>query len=461
MPNDLPLNLLSDLKNIFSEKSWSSDPSDCVAYSYDNSKYKTLPKAVAFPENESQISKLVYLARKYKIPLTARGRGTGTTAASVPIDGGIVVSLERMDKILNIDPHNRIAIVEPGVLNQTLQNAVKPFGFFWPPDPTSSAICTVGGNLACNAAGPRAVKYGTSRENTLGLNVVIGTGEILTLGVKTTKGVVGYDLTRLLIGSEGTLGIISKATLKLTPLPDSKRTIRALYINIETAAEAVSAIMGQPITPCALEFIDDTAVNIIRKTMGNVLPEEANALLMIEVDGPEEFIDSLAASVTNAAHNSGLIDIHSAKTPEETKQLWAARKSLSPALRKIAPKKINEDVVVPVSNIPDLISGLHNLSKKYDITIVNFGHAGNGNIHVNLLFDHNDPHQNHNAQICLNEIFTLVLKLDGTLSGEHGIGFVKREYVKKEISESSLITMHGIKRVFDPDNILNPHKTIP
>jgi D-lactate dehydrogenase len=366
-----------------------------------------------------------------------------------------------MDKIHRVDPDNRLMIVEPGVTNQAVQDAAAEHGFFWSPDPTSAAFCSIGGNLAYNSAGPRAVKYGTPRENTLGLRAVTGHGEELRTGTHTSKGVVGYDLTRLLIGSEGTLAIITEAILKLTPLPETKRTLRAIYLDIQTASQAVAAIMAQPITPCALEFIDHAALDMIRDYSDAELPEQANALLMIEVDGSASSIDAAVESVRDAASNNGLLDFMVAQSKEEIAALWATRKALSPALRKIAPKKINEDVVVPVSRIPELIAGLEKLSAQHGIKIVNFGHAGNGNIHVNLLVNPDDPAEMQAAHHCLDDVFSLVLELEGSLSGEHGVGIEKRDFIARELDPTALQLMHAIRQQFDPNSILNADKTLP
>ncbi len=436
-----------------------TDPAACWAYGYDNSRRHHLPQAVAFPENTAEVQAIVAFCYERGIPLVPRGRGTGTVGGSVPVKGGIVLSFERMDRILSIDPDDRLMVVEPGVTNQAVQEAAARFGFFWPPDPTSAAVCTVGGNLAYNSAGPRAVKYGTPRENTLALEAVTGTGEVIRTGTRTTKGVVGYDLTRLLIGSEGTLAVITEATLKLTPLPEAKRTLQAVYADMAGAARAVSRIMAQPVTPCALEFIDGQAIDMVRPFARIPLPEGAGALLMIEVDGLAGCLDEASERVMEAARGPGLLSLLAARTGEEVQGLWEVRKALSPALRRLAPKKINEDVVVPVSRMPALIEGLQALSQRHGIRIVNFGHAGNGNIHVNLLVNPDDPEEMERARRCLEEVFALVLKLGGTLSGEHGVGLEKRDFVAMELDPASLALMQGLKAVFDPRGILNPGKT--
>jgi D-lactate dehydrogenase len=416
---------------------------------------------VVFVTAADQVPALVKLCNSRRIPLVARGKGTGTTGATVPDRGGIVLSFERMTRILRIDPDNRLAVVEPGVTNEALQRAAGERGFFWPPDPTSAAVCTIGGNLAYNAAGPRAVKYGTPRENTLGLTAVTGAGEVIRTGVSTSKGVVGYDLTRLIIGSEGTLALITQATLKLTPLAEAKRTLRATYADIHAAASAVAAIMAQPITPCALEFMDGAAIEMVREFSDLGLSKDTGAVLMIEVDGPAHCIDEAARAITGAASVPGLKDIHTATDAAEVAALWKTRKSLSPALRHVAPKKINEDVVVPVSRMGTFIDRLERLSRETGIRIVNFGHAGNGNIHVNLLVNPDDPDEMARAGRCLDAVFSLVIELDGTLSGEHGVGLEKRDFIHREIGPVTLRLMRDIKRQFDPNGILNPGKSLP
>ncbi|HEY0720357.1 MAG TPA: FAD-linked oxidase C-terminal domain-containing protein [Gammaproteobacteria bacterium] len=452
---------LDELLRILPAEQVITDVASRWPYGGDNSRRHVLPDVVVFPVSHEEVARIVTLCAAHRVPVVARGRGTATTGASVPVAGGLVLSTERLNRILALDPDNRTITVQPGVTNLEVQQAAARYGFFWPPDPTSAAVCTVGGNLACNSAGPRAVKYGTTRDNVLGLRFVTGTGSAMHSGVHTTKGVVGYDLTRLLIGSEGTLAIITEAILKLTPLPEATRTLRALYRDIGSAARAVSRIMAQPVTPCALEFMDGNAVELIRERLPTALPAECQALLMIEVDGAAEELERSIQAVSRAAEGDGCLEIRSAPSIEESASLWEARKALSPALRAIAPKKINEDVVVPVSRIPALINGVAALGQRYGITIVNFGHAGNGNIHVNLLVDPDDPAQMQHAEPCLDEIFSLVLSLDGTLSGEHGIGLVKREFVARELEPAAITLMHAIKDQFDPFHILNPQKTLP
>jgi D-lactate dehydrogenase len=435
-----------------------TDPADCYAYAYDNSRKIFPPEAVAFPTDPIQVQSVIRLCNEFRVPVTPRGRGTGTAGGSVPERGGVALSLERMRRIIAVDPANRVIVAEPGVLNQEIQDAARPHGFFWPPDPSSGAYCTIGGNLATCAAGPHGVKYGVTRDHVLGLKAVTGKGDVIRTGCYTTKGVVGYDLTRLIVGSEGTLAVITEATLKLTPLPATTGGVTAHYRDIAHCAGAIAAIMAQPHTPSALEFLDSAAVDLIRSRHPGMFPQETRALLMIEVDGSQSEVAEASAAVLEACWNPGLLK---AEAAADVKSLWAARKALSPLLRDIAPRKINEDVVVPVSRLPELLQGLSRLSAEYQVANVNFGHAGNGNIHVNLLVDPTDRGAMERAESCLNEIFGLVLELGGTLSGEHGVGREKRPYVAREIDPATMTLMKEIKQVFDPNAILNPGKLFP
>lgn len=451
---------VSALQQLVGVENVITDPIKCLPYNTDYGRHQGHAQVVTFATDTLQVQAIVKLCNQYQIPLTARGGGTGTPGGAVPIAGGLVLSFERMNKIINFDPANRIMIVETGITNQAVQDISAQAGFFWAPDPGSAATCMIAGNLAYNAAGPRTVKYGSTRENTLGLTAITGTGDIIKTGTFTTKGAVGYDLTRLLIGSEGTLALITQATLKLTPLPETKQTLKIYYQNIASATQAVVAIMSQPIIPSALEFIDKNAVRLLRKS-GINLPIECEALLMIEIDGLKNSMSEASQKIITAATNSGTLNIEIAENINSAEKLWAARKALSPALRAIAPNKISEDVVVPVAQIPALLQRLTEISQQYDIPIVNYGHAGNGNIHVNLLVDSLDPQLQPKIKTCLNLIFDSVIQLGGTLSGEHGIGLEKKEYMPKAVTSETLNFMRQIKQIFDPNNILNPGKIFP
>jgi D-lactate dehydrogenase len=460
MSEALPPALLTRLRDALGDDGVLTSAADCLAYSYDNSKRQGDPAAVALPRTHEHVVALMQACHAQHVPVVARGRGTNTTGASVPGAGALVVSFERMERIIRIDVANRLAVVEPGVLNGDLQRAAKAHGFFWAPDPTSAPYSTVAGNLACNAGGPRTVKYGASRDNVLALRAVDGNWREFRCGSSTTKGAVGYDLTRLLVGSEGTLALITEATLKLTPLPEAQRSLRAAYVDVDSAAAAVARIMAQPVTPCALEFMDGTALRLVRER-GADAPANAGALLLIDVDARASALDDACAAVSEAARGVGLVELREARIAAEADALWAARKALSPALRSVAPMKINEDVVVPVSHLPELVSGVEALSRTHGIAIVCFGHAGNGNIHVNLLYDPADTAQHAAAPRCLEAAFDLVLRLDGTLSGEHGIGLAKRDWMPRALDPTTLDLMRAIKAQFDPLGLLNPGKLLP
>lgn len=454
----LPPAFLADLQAAFPPERFYTDPVDCYAYAYDNSRKIFPPDAVLFPVDTQEVQYAVQLCNRYKTPLIPRGRGTGTAGGSLPEIGGIALSLERMTQIVAVDAANRAIVTEPGVLNQSIQDAAKPHGFFWPPDPSSAQFSTIGGNIATSAGGPHAVKYGTTREHVLGLKAVTGAGDLITTGCYTTKGVVGYDLTRLLIGSEGTLAVITEATLKLTALPEAVTGITAHFRDLASCTAAIVRIMALSRLPSALEFLDAGSLNLIRGRYPDMLPDDTQAMLMIEVDGSESEIAFAVAAIIGACQSDGLI---AARQSNDTAELWKARKALSPLLREIAPKKINEDVAVPVSTLPRFLSGVTQLCTDYRIRNVNFGHAGNGNIHVNLLIDPDDTEEAARAMRCLDEIFDLVIRLRGTLSGEHGVGSEKRAFVTKEIDQATLDLMRRIKRLFDPNNILNPGKLFP
>ncbi|MDN5864910.1 MAG: FAD-binding protein [Gammaproteobacteria bacterium] len=455
-----PAALARELESLLGRERFRTDPADRAVYAYDNSRRRGQAGAVAFPLNEAEVADIVRACNTHRWPLIARGLGSNTVGATVPENDALVVSLERMNKIEAVDKANRYVIAEAGATNAAIQEAARKAGFFWPPDPTSAAYSTLGGNLACNAAGPHAVKYATPRENILGLTAVTGTGEIIRVGTRTTKGVVGYDFTRLLLGSEGTLAIITRATLKLWPLPEAVATLRACYANVDAAAGAVSRIMAQPDLPWVLEFMDAEAVGLIRNR-GVELPEGTESLLLLEVEASRDGLEGAVKRLGETVKGEGLVAFEAAKDKEEAALLWQARKALSPSLRTLRAGKINEDVVVPVAEIPALVARLGELAEAADIPIVSFGHAGNGNLHVNLLFDPDDERETRAAKDTLPQVFKAVLELGGTLSGEHGVGTAKRDYVELELGPEVLQLMREVKRVFDPNGILNPGKTLP
>ena len=458
MKTPLPIALQTELSALLGD-GWHTDVATRQAHGGDNSWRHALPDAVAFPQHREQVVALVRACRKHRIPIVARGSGTGTTGAAVPTAGGVVVSFARMNRIIALRPQDRCAVVEPGVLNGDLQRALAVHGLFWPPDPSSADQCSVGGNLATNAGGPRAVKYGTARDNVLGLVAVTGAGELIQCGGPFTKDSTGYDLTHLITGSEGTLALIVEATLKLAPCPVAQAGLRAFYADTASAAAAVSRLMQQPVTPAMLEFMDHRSLALLRHN-GSDVPE-ASAMLLIEAEGDHDTLPQVLAALGTAAEGEGLLSLDVATDGIARDRLWAARRALSPALRTIAAGKINEDVVVPVSRIPDLVAGLESLADEFNLTIVVFGHAGNGNLHVNLLYDPQDADESTRAHSALPRVFALTLSLGGTLSGEHGIGLAKRDFMADAFSPATLSAMRAIKQALDPDGILNPGKVLP
>ncbi|MBD8695681.1 FAD-linked oxidase C-terminal domain-containing protein [Stenotrophomonas sp. CFBP 13718] len=459
MNTELPAPLVAELSLLLGADGWRTDTAALDANAQDNSWRRQLPLAVALPSTPEQVQAIVRACRAHRVAVVARGAGTGTTGAAVPLQGSIVLSFARMAQILAVRPGDRCAIVQPGVLNGDLQHALAPHGLFWAPDPSSADICSIGGNLACNAGGPRAVKYGSSRDNVLGVVAVTGTGDLIRCGGAYTKDATGYDLTHLLIGSEGTLALIVEATLKLTPLPVAQAGLRVLYRDADAAAQAVSRVMAQPVTPTRLEFMDARSLQLLRGNGADV--PEAGAMLLIEADGDHDTLPYLLQALASAAEGDGMLSLDVAMEGAAREKLWAARKALSPALRSIAPGKINEDVVVPVSRIPALVAGVQALAREFDLTIVTFGHAGNGNLHVNILYHPDDADENARAHAALPRIFALTLALEGTLSGEHGIGLAKRDFMAQAFTAETLTAMHAIKAALDPDGILNPGKVLP
>jgi len=438
-----------------------TEKEDLVCYSYDATRRMHIPEAVVFPKNTTDISAILKLANTDKFFVVPRGAGSGMTGGSLPVRGGVVLVLKRLNQIIDIDRENFIARVQPGVVTGHFHKAVEKESLFYPPDPASSDFSTLGGNLAECAGGPRAVKYGVTRDYVLGLEAVIPTGEIIKTGVKTVKGVVGYDLTRLLVGSEGTLGIITEMTLRLLPLPEAVNTIAVVFEQMEKAAQTVSEIIKRGIIPRTIEYMDNASIRCTESFLNIGLPVDAGAMLLIEVDGKAGETVKEIDRLKTLCRERGARDIKTADTPAERMDLWKARKSISPALYKYAPDKINEDIVVPRSRIPDMVGKIAELKKKTGLTMASFGHAGDGNIHFNIMLDKRNSDDLKKAEQAVLSVFDYALELGGTISGEHGIGITKSPYIKKEVGEVELSLMKKIKHAFDPNGILNPGKLFP
>ncbi|MBI9045274.1 MAG: FAD-binding protein [Anaerolineaceae bacterium] len=436
-----------------------STPEDLVAYSFDATFEDHRPDVVVLPTNTEQVSQIVKLAGERNIPIVPRGMASGLAAASVPFGGGISLSLTRMNRILEIDRLNRTVSAEAGVITANLQDEVEKQGLFYPPDPSSIKHSTIGGNIACNAGGPRCLKYGVTGDYVLGLTVVLGDGRILKTGGKLIKDVVGYDLKALFTGSEGTLGIITEVLLKLTSKPKFARTARVEFLSLEDASRTVNEILSAGLVPATLELMDETAIHCIEEAMQLGLPLDVQAILIIESDGAdEEMVEKEIAAIEEICLHSGAHKVEVAKDEKERALLWKARRSVSPSLARKAPNKLGEDITVPLSAIPEAIQRMKAISKKYDLPIVVFGHAGDGNLHPNILFDKRNPEQWEKAGKMVGEIFETALDLEGTLSGEHGVGTLKRPYIPLALGEESINIQKQIKKIFDPLNIMNPGK---
>jgi len=457
----LSAQLIEELKNIVGPENVATEKQDLLCYSYDATQMEFLPDMVLYPANADEVSRILKLANAELVPVFPRGAGSGFTGGSLPRGGGIVLVTTRMDKILRIDTDNLIAEVEPGVVTEVLQIAVEKLGLFYPPDPASLKFSTLGGNVAECAGGPRAVKYGVTKDFVMGLEVVLPTGEIIRTGGETAKGVVGYDLTKLICGSEGTLGVITRIILRLLPLPEAKKTMLAVFDSIDAAATAVSAIIKAKIIPTTLEFMDYATLQCVDRRFNLGIPAEGRAVLIIEVDGDRDLIEKQASIIHELISSLGLVHFRVAKDAAESEQLWKVRRLVSPSLRDINPTKYNEDIVVPRSKVPDIIRRIEYIRQQYDIPILNFGHAGDGNIHVNIMIDRDIPGMDEKAHEAIRDIFQAALDLGGTMSGEHGIGLTKAPYITMELSPDQLIAMKAIKKALDPNNILNPGKMFP
>jgi len=446
------------LQGIVGKDQVSTDRADLICYSYDATQQQFLPGVVVHPGSVEEISLIMKMANAEKIPVFPRGAGSGFTGGSLPVAGGIVLVTRRLDKILRIDEENLVAEVEPGVVTEQFQQAVEKVGLFYPPDPASLKFSTLGGNVAECAGGPRCVKYGVTKDYILGLEVVTPQGDIIRTGGETMKGVVGYDLTKLMVGSEGTLGIITKIIIKLLPLPEAKKTMLVLFDSIDGAAKGVSAIIQNKIIPTTLEFMDAATIDCVRKATSLDLPEAAKAVLIIEVDGDRDILDRQAKRILDIVEPLGVVGTRVANTPAESEEIWKVRRSVSPSLRNVNPDKFNEDICVPRSRVPDMIRKVEAIARTYNIPIVNFGHAGDGNIHVNVMIDKKVPGEMEKADKAIKEIFAAALDLGGTMSGEHGIGITKAPYIPMELDPAAVAYMKAIKRALDPNNILNPGK---
>ena len=455
-------NILAQLEKITGKDGVLSTPEDLAVYSYDGTFAEHRPDAVVLPRTTGQVSQIVRLAARERIPVVTRGMGSGLAAASVPFQGGIALTMTRMNRILEIDEANAAAHVEAGVVTADLQAAVEKLGLFYPPDPASIRHSTIGGNIACNAGGPRCLKYGVTGDYVLGLTVVLADGRILHTGGKCIKDVVGYDLKALFTGSEGTLGVITEALLRLTARPEFARTALVEFPSVEDASQTVNTILRAGVVPAALELMDETAIACIEAAMHLGLPLDVEAILLIETDGSDEAaVLREMEAVAEICRARGARQVKVAADETERASLWRARRSLSPSLARKAPNKLGEDITVPRSAIAETVRRLKAISAKRGLPIVIYGHAGDGNLHPTLLFDKRDPGQWAKVEQMAAEEFALALELGGTLSGEHGVGTLKRPYMQQALGTLSIEIQKRIKAALDPLNILNPGKVFP
>ncbi len=452
--------VIRTLEEIVGPENITTHPTDMLCYSYDATQQSFLPDAVIFPADTEQISLIMKLANVENIPVYPRGAGSGFTGGSLPLSGGIVLVTSRMDQILEIDEDNLVARVQPGVVTGHFQQAVEKLGLFYPPDPASLKFSTLGGNAAECAGGPRCVKYGVTKDYIIGLEVVTPQGDIIRTGGATMKGVVGYDLTKLMVGSEGTLGIMTELIIKLLPLPEAKKTMLIMFDSIDGAAQAVSAIIRGKIIPTTLEFMDAATIECVRKATDLDVPATAKAVLIVEVDGEAQVLDRHTARISEIVQPLGVVETRIAQTPAQSEELWKVRRSVSASLRNVNPDKFNEDICVPRSKVPDMIRRVDEISKRYSIPIVNFGHAGDGNIHVNIMVDRKQEGELEKAESAIKDVFSAALELGGTMSGEHGVGNTKAPYLPMELDPAAVAYMQTIKNALDPKNILNPGKIL-
>ncbi|WP_210364859.1 glycolate oxidase subunit GlcD [Bacillus sp. REN3] len=430
-----------------------------LVYSYDATpNFQSMPDAVVSPRNKEEVSQIVRICNEHNIPIVPRGSGTNLCAGTCPTEGGIVLLFKHMNKIIEIDEENLTVTVQPGVVTLDMINAVEAKGLFYPPDPSSMKISTIGGNLNENSGGLRGLKYGVTRDYVMGLEAVLPNGDIIRTGGKLAKDVAGYDFTRLFVGSEGTLAVITEATLKLIPMPESKQTMLALYQDIESAAKSVSQIIAGKIIPTTLEFLDQPTLKVVEDFARIGLPTDAKAVLLIEQDGPVEVVQRDMARIAEVCRAENAVSVQVAKTEEEADALRTARRSALSALARLKPTTILEDATVPRSEISRMVNAINEIAEKYNVKICTFGHAGDGNLHPTCPTDSRDHDEMERVEKAFAEIFMKSIELGGTITGEHGVGVMKAPYLELKLGKEGIAAMKAVKQALDPNNIMNPGK---
>jgi len=450
--------LATDLRRLLPAEHVLSTIEDCTLYAYDGTSAKALPEAVVLAATPEEVSAVLRFATTQGVPVVPRGAGTGLSGGSVPAKGGIALVLAGMRRITEIDIRSLLVVTEPGVITGELQKAVEEAGMFYPPDPASLNYCTIGGNVAENAGGPRAVKYGVTKDYVLGLEVAVPSGELVRLGGKQVKNVTGYNLVQLFVGSEGTLGVITEVILRLLPKPPAKKTMLAIFDRLEDAADAVAAVMAGGVTPTTLEIMDKTSINCVEDYLKLGLPRDAEAFLLIEVDGMPAAVEAEAGVIADICRGKRVRTFEMARNPKEADTLWRARRAVSPAISQVRRAKIGEDISVPRSAIPAMVREIQRISREHDLPIAIFGHAGDGNLHPNILADRRNPTEMERVEHAIAAIFEASVRLGGTLSGEHGIGLSKQPFLRLALSPEAIRLMQDVKRAVDPKGILNPGK---
>jgi glycolate oxidase len=454
--------IVKELQAIVGKKHVLAEPEDLVAYSYDGTFAEQRPDLIVCPDSTEQVSEVMKVAWREGIGVVPRGMGSGLAAASVPMEQGMVLDTCRLNRIFEIDEVNFTVHAGAGVVTQDLADAVAKKGLFYPPDPSSIKQSTLGGNAACNAGGPRCLKYGVTSDYVMGLTVVLADGRVLKTGGKAIKNVTGYNLTQLFVGSEGTLAVITELLLKLVPLPKIARTAKAIFPRLADASLCVTNILSAGIVPATIELMDETAIATIEEALNLGLPLDVEAMLIIECDGMDKAqVMREIEAIAGICQATGARDVEVARTEEERATLWSARRSISPSLARRAPNKLGEDISVPRSAIPEAVAAIKEISRQRDIPIAIFGHAGDGNLHPNILFDKRDPAQMETTKQAAGDIFAASVRLGGTLSGEHGVGTLKMPFLEQDIGPLYIEVMDKIKQALDPKNILNPGKVVP
>ncbi|WP_102026590.1 glycolate oxidase subunit GlcD [Salirhabdus sp. Marseille-P4669] len=455
----LEQSVINKLIEIVGESNVETSTTERVSYSYDATpNFQALPDAILAPQSTEEIANIIKLCNEEKIPIVPRGSGTNLSAGTTPLAGGIVILFKHMNRILEIDEENLTATVQPGVITLDLCNAVEEKGLLYPPDPSSMKISTIGGNINENSGGLRGLKYGVTRDYVLGLEVVLPNGDIIRTGGKLAKDVAGYDLTRLLVGSEGTLGIITEAILKLVPLPETKKTMLATYQSMDDAAMTVSAIISQKMTPTTLEFMDQPTIEVIEAYAKIGLPTDAKAVLLIEQDGMVEVVDRDIKRITEICKAHHAVTVEVAKDEMEAEQLRSARRAALSTIARLKPTTILEDATVPRSQIAPMVKAINEIAEKYSLKICTFGHAGDGNLHPTVPTDARDREEMDRVEKAFEEIFQKAVELGGTITGEHGVGAMKAPYLEMKLGKEGIEAMRAIKQSLDPNNIMNPLK---